>query len=119
MPKLFYLLDYFYLYLLYYFLMLLEVLLSYFNGILFGMSLFGYLLTLWIASGFPVLKTEPWMFFLKLIPELFFDTKSIFFYLLLSYFFLNIFVATPVAAVVAGTFYLESLDNFFDYSGGF
>ena len=55
------------------------------------------------------------VFFLKLTPELFFETNSIFFYRLFSYFFLNIFVL-PGAT---GVFSLESLDGFFIYSGGF
>jgi len=54
------------------------------------------------------------MFFLKLAPELFFDTKSIFFYRLLYYFFLNM-LELPLPP--AGVFYFESLESFFPYTG--
>ena len=55
------------------------------------------------------------VFFLKLTPELFFETSSIFFYRLFSYFFLNIFVL-PGAT---GVFSFESRDGFLSSRGGF
>jgi len=82
-----------------------------FKGILFGNSLLASLLLLLHSD----VKTGFGMFFLKLTPELFLDTSSIFFYLLLYSFFLNIFML-PGAT---GVFSLESLESFFTSMGGF
>jgi hypothetical protein len=91
--------------------------LSSFKGILLGSSLFGSLLLLFEALNyvFPALKIGFWTLFLKLIPELFLETKSIFFYRLLSSFFLNI-LGFPEVTVI---FSLESLEIFFTSVGGF
>jgi hypothetical protein len=112
-PYALYLLLSFSFYLLLSFFWLRDVLFSYLRGTLFGNSLFAYLLLVFMHSGgitvFGVL-------FLKLTPELFFETSSIFFYRLLSYFFLNIFV---LPGVITGVFYFESRDGFLTSRGGF
>jgi hypothetical protein len=112
-PYALYLLLSFYFYLLFSFFWLRDVLFSYFKGIRFGNSLFASLLFGFMHSGG---ITVFGLLLLKLTPELFFETNSIFFYRLLSYFFLNIFV---LPGAITGVFYFESRDGFLSSRGGF
>lgn len=113
-PKLLSLLLSFYFYLLLFSIFwLLDVFTSSFKGTLFGKSLLASLLRTPIYGVRPV----PCTFFLKLAPELFLETSSIFFSLLLYYFFLNILLLPGTKD--KGFFSLESLDNFLISIGGF